>query len=207
MLITCPNCRTTYNVPSLANQPEQKVRCVKCKHVWDLSSEAEDPFFITFAIDKLAEQPEQEPEQSLPAFQEIFKESEKKDYRFLEWLKPLYFFSLFCIAASIYLFFFHPQKQIPVILQTASYELTQENDKTFLLLEAAAFNNTDEEILPETFTVRFVDKDDHTLSTTALESPVNVLPPHNVENINIKIERPPSNTAKVFITLTKTRSR
>ena len=92
---------------------------------------------------------------------------------------------------------------MPVTLQTLSYEVVQEDYKTYLLLQAAAFNNTDQEIHPETFTVRFVDKNNRTLTTTTLESPVDVLPPHGVEKINIKIERPPSKTAKVFVMLTK----
>ncbi|MBR1777534.1 MAG: zinc-ribbon domain-containing protein [Alphaproteobacteria bacterium] len=201
MLITCPKCRTTYNVPSLAHHPDQKVRCVKCGHVWEPASDIVDPFLIDFALTEPIEKQEQA--MPLPTFQDFFKEPEKKSGRFLKWLKPLYFISLFCIAASIYLFFFHPPKHMPVTLQTLSYEVVQEDYKTYLLLQAAAFNNTDQEIHPETFTVRFVDKNNRTLTTTTLESPVDVLPPHGVEKINIKIERPPSKTAKVFVMLTK----
>ena len=208
MLITCPNCNTTYNVPSSAEHPDQKVRCLKCGHIWDPAAEILDPLLIDFALLE-NDNPEPEPEQEMPmpAFQNFFQEPEKDDTAFLKWLKPLYFISLFCIASSIYLFFFQPPKRTPVTLQTVSYELKQKDYKTYLFLQAAAFNNTDQEIQPQSFTVHFTDEHDKTLTTTTLDSPVAVLPPRSVENVNIQIERPPAQTAKVILTLSKMKVR
>ena len=75
MLITCPKCRTTYNVPSLAHHPDQKVRCVKCGHVWEPASDIVDPFLIDFALTEPIEKQEQA--MPLPTFQDFFKEPEK----------------------------------------------------------------------------------------------------------------------------------
>lgn len=200
MLITCPNCKTTYNVPSLMDHPEKKVRCAQCGNVWEPASDIIDPLLVDFELMKPA--PSEGRELPASAFQDLFK-AEKKENFFLKWLKPLYFISLFFIALSIYLFFFHTPKRASVTLQTISYEMVQKDYKTYLLLQAAAFNNTDKEIRPQTFSVRFVDEKDRTLTTTSVTSPLDVLPAHGVEKIDIQIERPPSKTAKVILTLTK----
>ena len=203
MLITCPNCQTIYNIP-LTDDPEQKVRCVKCGHVWKTGIDNTDSALTDFSLTPLPELKEQDP--PVPAFQDFFKESEKNSDRFLKWLKPLYFISLFCIASSIYLFFFRAPMHAPVTLQTISYEIIQKDYKPYLILQAAAFNSTGKDIRPKTFTVRFADKNDRTLTTASLESPIDLLPAHGVEEIDFQIERPPSKTAKVVLTLTKMNS-
>ena len=91
----------------------------------------------------------------------------------------------------------------PVTLQTLTYESVQEEYKTYLVLHAAAFNNTGKEIVPETFNVRFSDEDGRLLTTTDVASPVSVLPARGMEQIDLKIERPPSQTAQASVTLTK----
>ena len=201
MLLTCPKCFTTYNVPSAAEKPEQKVRCLKCGHVWEPALDVIDPLTIDLSLPKspshkIIEDP-------VPSFQDFFKEPEKKSNNLIRWLKPLYFFSLFCIAASIYLFFFQPAKHPPVTLQTISYELEELDYKTFLTLKAVAFNNTDAEIRPKIFNVRFTDEKDRTLTTADIESPVDVLPPRSIEEITLRIERPPSKTAQAVLTLSQ----
>ncbi|MBO4643342.1 MAG: zinc-ribbon domain-containing protein [Alphaproteobacteria bacterium] len=202
MLITCPNCQTTYNIPA-TDDPGQKVRCVKCGHVWEPVVKDAD-FLTDFSLTEPPKSQEQEPDISIPSFQDFFQEPEKNGNRFLKWLKPLYFISLFCIVASIYLFFFRTPARAPVMLQTISYEIIQKDYKPYLILQAAAFNTTGKDIRPKTFSVRFVDEKDRTLTTTSLESPVEVLPAHGIEEIDFQIERPPSKTAKVILTLTKT---
>lgn len=201
MLITCPECKTTYNVPSIADNPEQRVRCAKCGRVWEPATEVIDMSLLDFSLEKEAEKFS---ELSMPVFQNHFSFPEKKKRDFLKWLKPLYFFSLFCIAASIFLFFFHTPKRADVTLQPVSYEVIQENYKQYLSLQAAAYNNTDREIHPQAFTVRFADENGKTLTTLPLESPVETLPPRDVTKIDFKIERPPSKTASVILTLTET---
>ena len=203
MLITCPQCQTTYNIP-LTDNPEQKVRCVKCGHVWKPVAENTDPALMDFSLTEDSKSKEQDI--PIPSFHELFASPEKADNRFLKWLKPLYFISLFCIIASIYLFFFHQPTRAPVMLQTISSEIIQKDYKPYLILQAAAFNTTGKDIRPQTFTVRFTDKDDRTLTTTSLNSPIDLLPAHGVEQIDFQIERPPSKTAKVILTLTKMRS-
>ena len=206
MLITCPNCNTTYNVPSISEHPDQKVRCVKCGHIWEPAAEILDPLLIDLAL-HTDKNPEQEQDKPIPIFHDFFKEPEKEKTTFLKWIRPLYFTSLFCIAASVYLFFFQSPKRAPVTLQTLSYELMQKDYKTYLLLRTAAFNNTDHEIQPQAFTVHFTDENNKTLTTTTLNSPVAVLPPRGVEDVNIQIERPPAQTAKVILTLSKMKFR
>lgn len=212
MLITCPNCGTNYDIPSSADNLDQKVRCVKCGHVWEPAADTFDPLSIDLSMFNpyLVENPDfnSEPEQDppIPDFQKFFAKPVESKTDHFKWIRPLYFVSLFCIAASIYLFFFHPAKRSFVTLQSISYELKQEDYKTFLLLQAAAFNNTDKEIRPQTFEVRFADKNNHTLTTTTLDSPVEVLPANSVEKIDFKIERPPAKTEKVTLTLTKMNS-
>jgi len=206
MLITCPKCFTTYDVPAIDDHPEQKVRCIKCGHVWEPALDVIDPLSIDLPLEPSFGP--QTPDIPVPSFQDFFqeKEPEKESTRFIGWLKPLYFISLVCIAVSIYLFFFHPEKHAPVTLQTLSYELTEKEYKTYLMLKAAAFNKTDQKIRPQTFTVRFVDEKNRTLTETTVASPVEVLPPRSVEEINIEIERPPSKTAKVILMLEKVKS-
>lgn len=200
MLITCPECKTTYDAPSTADNPEQKVRCTKCGCVWQPAAEVIDIPLIDFS---LQQEEESIPETPLPAFRNYFDSPKKQDFNFIKWLKPLYFFSLFCITASIYLFFFHPSKRIAVTLQPVSYEIVQKDYKSYLLLQTGAYNNTDAEIYPQTFTVRFADKDDKTLTTVSLASPVETLKPKSFSELSFQIERPPSKTAKVVLTLTK----
>lgn len=215
MLITCPQCLTNYDVPSVLEETGQKVKCVKCGCVWEIDDdavepEAEDlPGFADDTID-FNPAPASETGESdipMPSFQDFFKPQEKKEPAFLKWIRPLYFVSLFCIAASIYLFFFRSPVRAPVTLQTLAYESVQEEYKTYLALHAAAFNNTDREIVPETFSVRFSDEDGRLLTTTAVASPVPVLPARGMEKIDLKIERPPSQTARADVTLTKFKMR
>ena len=205
MLLTCPKCLTTYDVPSVAEKPDQKVRCLKCGHVWEPASEdILDPLAICLSLPQSAPVADDDPP---PSFQDFFQPPPvKAEKEFLRWLKPLYFFSLFCITASIYLFFFHPTKHPPVTLQTISYELEEQDYKTFLVLKAVAFNNTDKDIRPQTFNVRFTDEKDRTLTTSDLESPVDVLHPRSIEEITLRIERPPSKTVKTFLTLSRMES-
>ena len=203
MLITCPRCQTTYNIPLISDNPEQKVRCVKCGHVWELMTDGIDPILTDFSLAQESKPTEQE--LPIPSFQDLFKEPENNN-RFLKWLRPLYFISLFCIAASIYLFFFHTPAHSPVTLQTISHEIIQKEYKPYLILQAAAFNNTGKNIRPEIFTVRFSDASGRVLTTVSLESPIDLLPAHSVEQIDFQIERPPAKTAKVVLTLTKMRS-
>ena len=203
MLITCPNCQTTYNIPSTDN-PEQKVRCVKCDHVWKIAFNGDDSVLADFSLTE--DSKPKEPDIPFPALHDIFKEPEKDITFLLKWLKPLYFVSLFCIAISIYLFFFHTPSRAPVTLQTVSHEILQNDYKPYLILQAAAFNNTKKDIRPELFTARFVDKNGRLLTTISLKSPIDRLPANGVEQIDFQIERPPSKTATVTLTLTKMRS-
>ena len=211
MLITCPQCLTNYDVPPVLEETGQKVKCVKCGCVWEIDDgtvepEAEDlpDFDDEAAAFDPAPVPEiGEPDIPMPAFQDFFKPPEKKEPDFFKWIRPLYFVSLFCIAASIYLFFLRTPERGPVTLQTLDYESVQEQYKTYLVLHAAAFNNTDKEIVPETFNVRFSDEDGRLLTTTDVASPVSVLPARGMEQIDLKIERPPSQTAQASVTLTK----
>ena len=205
MLITCPECKTTYNAPSIADNPEKKVRCAKCGRVWTPGAEAIDMSLLDFSLEKeLEKEREKFPDFSANAFQNRFVSEEKKEIDYLKWLKPLYFFSLFCIAVSIFLFFFHLPKRADVTLQPVSYEMVQENYKQYLLLKTAAYNNTDDEIRPLTFTVRFKDENNNDLTVLTLDSPIEVLPPRDITKIDFKIERPPSQTASVTLTLTET---
>ena len=55
MLITCPECKTTYNVPSIADNPEQRVRCAKCGRVWEPATEVIDMSLLDFSLEKEAE--------------------------------------------------------------------------------------------------------------------------------------------------------
>ncbi len=201
MLLTCPKCFTTYNVPSSAGKPEQKVRCLKCGHVWEPALDVIDPLMINLSLPQSPSHKVVAP--PVPSFQDFFKEPEKKSNNLIRWLKPLYFFSLFCIAVSIYLFFFQPAKHPPVTLQTISYELEEQDYKTFLILKAVAFNNTDTAIRPKTFRIRFTDEKDQTLTTADIESPVTVLPARGIEEITLRIERPPSKTARAVLTLSR----
>lgn len=205
MLITCPKCRTNYNVPSIADNPEQKVRCVKCGHVWKPAMDMVDPVFLNFSlIDKEVEEEQKALSASAPAFQEFFKEeTEIKKDNLSKWIYPLFFLSLFCIAASIYLFFFHIPERSAVTLQTISYEMAQQDYKKYLILQAAAFNNTDEDIRPEEFTVYFIDENDNTLTTAVLPSPIDVLPARGINQLKFQIERPPSKTVQAVLKLTK----
>ncbi len=209
MLITCPQCKTQYDVPLVSQTTGQKVKCVKCGCVWETDDntntfDARDlPDFIN---EKIVADPLSETEEidiPMPMFQDFFKPPEKKKPEFLKWIRPLYFTGLFCIAASIYLFFFRSPVCPPMTLQTLAHESVQEEYKTYLLLQAAAFNNTDQEIVPETFSIRFSDENGRLLTTTTVGSPVSVLPPRSTEKIDLKIERPPSQTAQATVTLTK----
>ena len=215
MLITCPQCSTNYDVPSILEETGQKVKCVKCGCVWEIDNAEIDPepedlpdFDQNIQMDAPLFTPQiEDPDLSLTAFQDFFKPPEKKAPDFLKWIKPLYFVSLFCIAASIYLFFFRTPIRASVTLQTLSYESVQEEYKTYLVLQAAAFNNTDKDIIPETFSVRFLDKDGRLLTTTAIAAPVSVFPAHGMEKLALKIERPPSQTAQATVTLTNFKTR
>ena len=208
MLITCPQCLTNYDIPPALEETGQKVRCFKCGCVWEIDDgtplpEPEDqPGFDDDAA-VFDPPPPEEPDISLTAFQDFFKQPEKKDPSFLKWIRPLYFISLFCLAASIYLFFFRSPIRAAVSLQTLSYESVQEEYKTYLVLHAAAYNNTDKEITPQAFVVRFSDKDNRLLTTVELASPVSVLPANGMEKIDLKIERPPSQTARATVVLSK----
>ena len=199
---TCPKCRTSYDVPIKEENPDQKVRCAKCSHVWQPALDVIDP--LSIELPQFQTPAPEEPDMPIPSFQNFFKEPEKEDTSFIKWLKPLYFFSLFCIAAAIYLFFFHPEKRAPVTLQTVSYELVEKDYKTYLSLKAAAFNNTDAAVKPKAFTARFMDENNRVLTTAAVSSPVETLPPRDVTEIHLLIERPPSKTAKVILILTET---
>lgn len=211
MLITCPQCLTNYDVPSVLEETGQKVKCVKCGCVWEIDDatvepEAEDlPNFDDEAIafDPAPAAEIGEPDIPMPAFQDFFKPPEKKEPDFSKWIRPLYFVSLFCIAASIYLFFFRSPARAPVTLQTLAYESVQEEYKTYLVLHAAAFNNTDKEVIPEMFNVRFSDENGRLLTATDIASPVSALPARGMGQIDLKIERPPSHTAQASVTLTK----
>lgn len=211
MLITCPQCKTQYNVPLASETTGQKVKCVKCGCIWETDGKATFfetenlPDFVneTISFNAHTDSGNEEDDIPMPTFQDFFKPPEKKEPDFLKWIRPLYFTALFCIAASIYLFFFRSPVLAPVTLQTMAYEFVQEEYKTYLLLQAAAFNNTDREIVPETFTVRFSDEDGRLLTTTAVVSPVSVLTAGGTEKIDLKIERPPSKTAQATVTLTK----
>ena len=215
MLITCPQCLTNYDVPLVFEETGQKVRCVKCGCVWEIDNgnvepETEDlPDFdsdiITSDINPRPEINEQDI--PFPTFQDFFNPPEKKEVSFLKWIRPLYFISLFCIAASIYLFFFRSPVKAPVTLQTLAYETVQEEYKTYLVLQAAAFNNTNKDIVPETFSVRFLDENGRLLTTTTIPSPVPALPAESMEKIELKIERPPSQTAQATVTLIKFKTR
>ena len=209
MLITCPKCGTTYDIPPITDNPEQKVRCVKCAHVWEAAGDTFDPFSIDLSslVPQLPESfgasLNSRQEAPVPNFQDFFTEPVNSKADYSKWIRPLYFISLFFIAISIYLFFFHPAKRAPVTLQTISYELKEKDYKTFLFLQAAAFNNTDKEIRPQAFTVLFADKNNRTLTTTTIDSPIEVLKANSVEKIDIEIERPPAKTEKVILTLSK----
>lgn len=217
MLITCPQCLTNYDVPLVLEETGQKVKCAKCGCVWEIDNgniepEPEDlPEFNQeedLSFDPLPAPEIEDPDlSSLSAFQDFLKQPEKKTPSFLKWIRPLYFLSLLFIAASIYLFFFHPAIKAPVTLQTLAYQTVEKDYKTYLVLRTAAYNNTDREIVPKTFTVRFSDQDDRLLTTTAVVSPVDVLPAKSMEKIDLEIERPPSQTAKAVVTLTKFETR
>lgn len=201
MLITCPKCNTSYEVPAVIDKPDQKVRCARCGHVWEPAADVIDPLSIDLILSNISAKRKEEPAPAIPDF--FAPLPEKKNEDFLKWLKPLYFISLFCIVASVYLFFFHPAKNSPVTLQSISYELEEQDYKTYLVLKAAAFNNTERSIRPQKFTVRFADEENRTLTVTDVESPVDILPPKSIEEVTVKIERPPSKTAKIIMTLTE----
>lgn len=225
MLITCPQCGTEYNVPDSLKETGLPVRCARCGNVWETGTAEPEP------LPESAPQPEPDPspdfetdaagacdfflqppapapvidESDIPltAFQDFLKQPEKKKTSVAVWIRPLYFATLFFIAAAVYLFFFHAAARAPVTLQTLTHETAREDYKTFLILKTAAFNNTDRDIAPETFSVRFSDDDGRTLTTVAVASPVAVLKARGTERVDLKIERPPAKTAKATVTLTK----
>ena len=43
MLITCPQCLTTYDIPDAAREEGAQFRCVKCGCVWGIDGDAPDP--------------------------------------------------------------------------------------------------------------------------------------------------------------------
>ncbi len=260
MLITCPQCLTTYDIPDAAREEGAQFRCMKCGCVWgiDGDDDAPDPEDSpeTGATDPVAAAEERlETENDLkngidlekienreefdfenagkgvrdipdpflnvgenetgadeiktadiPVFSDDFFRPAKKAVKppaFLKWILPLYFVGLTAVAAGVYLFFFRAPQRPPVTMRSVAYETTQEEYKTYLLLRSAAFNNTDREIFPKTFSVRFSDENDRPLTTATVDSPVAVLPPHGMEKVEIKIERPPAKTAKAVVTLEK----
>ncbi len=226
MLITCPQCGTEYNVPDSLKETGLPVRCARCGNVWETGTAEPEPLpesapqpepdsASDFAADDTAgdgdfflQPPAPAPvidESDIPltAFQDFLKQPEKKKTSVAVWIRPLYFATLFFIAAAVYLFFFHAAARAPVTLQTLTHETAREDYKTFLILKTAAFNNTDRDIAPETFSVRFSDDDGRTLTTVAVASPVAVLKARGTERVDLKIERPPAKTAKATVTLTK----
>lgn len=225
MLITCPQCGTEYNVPDSLKETGLPVRCARCGNVWETKtsepepdgkpeSEPEIPPAPDFETDAAGDgdfflQPPapapviEESDIPLTAFQDFLKQPEKKKASVAGWIKPLYFASLFFIAASVYLFFFRSAARAPVTLQTLAHETVRDDYKTVLVLKTAAFNNTDGDITPETFSVRFSDDDGRTLTTLSVASPVAVLKARGMERVDLKIERPPAKTAKATVTLTK----
>lgn len=222
MLITCPQCGTEYNVPDSLKETGLPVRCARCGNVWETGTaepapesapepapESDPaPDFETDDADFFLRPPAPAPvieESDIPltAFQDFLKQPEKKKTSVARWIKPLYSATLFFVAAAVYLFFFHAAARAPVTLQTLAHETAREDYKTFLVLKTAAFNNTDRDIVPETFSVRFSDDGGRTLTTVAVASPVAVLKARGTERVDLKIERPPAKTAKATVTLTK----
>lgn len=263
MLITCPQCLTTYDIPDAAREENAQFRCVKCGCVWgiddDVVAPAPEDAPDTGKIDRVAiaeehletqndlkngidlekiesreefdfenagkgikdipffssdfedgfqnvEDKSEKETGDIPVFNDDFFQPAKKIVKppaFLKWILPLYFVSLTAVAVAVYLFFFRAPLRPPVTMRSIAYETTQEEYKTYLLLRSAMFNNTDKEIFPKTFSVRFSDENDRLLTTATVDSPVAVLPPHGMEKVEIKIERPPAKTAKAVVTLNK----
>ena len=137
MLITCPQCLTNYDVPFVLEETGQKVKCAKCGCVWEIDNGNVKPEpenlpnldeNADFGFEFLPRPEIKEPNPaSLTAFQDFLKQSEKKSPVFLKWIRPLYFLSLLFIAASIYLFFFHPAIKSPVTLQTLAYQSVEKD--------------------------------------------------------------------------------
>ena len=135
------------------------------------------------------------------SLQNFFSIPVKKEPFFLKWIKPLYFLSLLFIATSIYLFFFQKPLRAPVTLQAISHEFVQKKYKDYLVLKAIAFNNTDKNIYPQTFYIQFKDNDNHTITSVEVPSPVNVLPAHGMDKIEIQIEHLPVQSGRIVMSL------
>ena len=298
MLITCPQCHTKYNVPFSLENPEQKVKCVKCGCIWNTSGQTitneydidikgnnqhvllkekisaqqteknsttsfspsqsplnaipdegnrGNPFtpsqtpldaipdegnidsqftnknlasdqiplqeenFYTLMQNEAKDSSSPEEKSDTPvndefdldpqSLQNFFSIPVKKEPFFLKWIKPLYFLSLLFIATSIYLFFFQKPLRAPVTLQAISHEFVQKKYKDYLVLKAIAFNNTDKNIYPQTFYIQFKDNDNHTITSVEVPSPVNVLPAHGLDKIEIQIEHLPVQSGRIVMSL------
>ena len=298
MLITCPQCHTKYNVPFSLENPEQKVKCVKCGCIWNTSGQTitneydidikgnnqhvllkekisaqqteknsttsfspsqaplnaipdegnrGNPFtpsqtplhetpdegnidsqftnknlasdqiplqeenFYTLMQNEAKDSSSPEEKSDTPvndefdldpqSLQNFFSIPVKKEPFFLKWIKPLYFLSLLFIATSIYLFFFQKPLRAPVTLQAISHEFVQKKYKDYLVLKAIAFNNTDKNIYPQTFYIQFKDNDNHTITSVEVPSPVNVLPAHGMDKIEIQIEHLPVQSGRIVMSL------
>lgn len=229
MLFTCPQCKTSYDVPASQVDNVRNLRCAECGRVWSpVFFEEPQPIPTENQEGEQQENQEGEPisfdpppppfddmpiggppspreeDIDLSAVKDIFHHPEKRPLHMV-WLRPLYFFSIICIAVSIYLFFFYTPEKFPIVFESVRHDHVEKDYKKYLVLTANIHNESDKDAHLETLKVKFFNTLGRQITSGIVKSPLEMIPAGKSETVQIEIERPPAQAANATLVIDKVR--
>lgn len=222
MFFTCPKCNTVYDVPADRADNARKLRCSVCGHRWE--SEIDIPDSEETEIEESQKQQEQqelppppddfsfddeneplprfpdppEPEPDFSSFKPIFQEPEKQSTA-VKWIRPLYFFSMLCLAVGIYTFFFHTPNKFPLVFQSLSPEYTEKDYQTSLFLNAVIHNESAGSVTVNSFKVIFYDEKGKEITVSELPAQDQIFEAGEIKPVRLEVGRPPAKAAKAVL--------
>ena len=222
MFFTCPKCNTVYDVPPEQIDDAEVLHCAVCGYLWDVSAETEgvepeeeeNKIETKPAIAFDDEEREGIPvfpddigpdpfanESDLRAFKPIFQIPEEPPAE-KSWIRPLYFFSMVCIAVAIYAFFFHTPAKVPLEIQSLSPEFVEKDYQTNLILNTVVKNKSERDLSVKTFRMYYYDKSGN--EVTQSDFPVERTFKANAATpVKLEVGRPPAQAERATLEIEK----